>query len=74
MIEKTWIVFWPNLFQNKKYTGLSFTLEYSEGGVGFRGIFEGQNGEVLQNNCWDMTREDMIELGYLDEDEDEETA
>ncbi|GHT83155.1 hypothetical protein FACS1894137_03550 [Spirochaetia bacterium] len=56
----------------KKYTGLSFTLEYSEGGVGYRGIFESQNGEVLQNDSWDMTREDMIELGYLDEDEEEE--
>ncbi|GHU02120.1 hypothetical protein FACS1894147_03330 [Spirochaetia bacterium] len=58
----------------KKYTSLSFTLEYSEGGVGYRGIYESQNGETLQNDSWDMTREDMIELGYLDEDEEEETA
>jgi hypothetical protein len=58
----------------KKYPALSFTLEYSEGGVGFRGVFEGQNGEVIKDDCWNMTREDMIELGYLDEDEDKETA
>jgi hypothetical protein len=54
----------------KKYTGLSFTLEYSEGGMCFRGVFEGQQGEVIRDDSWDMTREDMIELGYLDENEE----
>jgi hypothetical protein len=58
----------------KKYTALSFTLEYSEGGVGFRGIFEGRQGEAIRDDCWDMTRADMVELGYLDADEEEETA
>jgi hypothetical protein len=42
--------------------------------MGFRGVFEGQHGEVIRDDFWDMTREDMIELGYLDEDEDEDTA
>ncbi|GHV57831.1 hypothetical protein AGMMS49579_24280 [Spirochaetia bacterium] len=58
----------------KKYADLSFRLEYSEGGMGFRGVFEGKQGEVIRNDCWDMTRADMVELGYLDEDEDKETA
>ncbi|WP_010256899.1 hypothetical protein [Treponema primitia] len=58
----------------KKYTALSFTLEYSEGGIGFRGVFEGRQGEVIRDDSWDMTREDMVELGYLDADENEETA
>jgi hypothetical protein len=55
----------------KKYTTLSFTLEYSEGGVGFRGIFEGKDGETIRDDTWDMTRADMVELGYLDEEDDE---
>jgi hypothetical protein len=38
----------------KKYAALSFTLEYSEGGVGFRGIFESQEGEAIRDDCWDM--------------------
>jgi hypothetical protein len=54
----------------KKYDGLSFKLEYNEGGVGFRGIFEGRQGEVVRDDCWNMTRDDMVELGYLDEDEE----
>jgi hypothetical protein len=58
----------------KKYTAISFTLEYSEGGMGFRGVFEGQHGEVIRDDSWEMTREDMVELGYLEADEDEETA
>jgi hypothetical protein len=57
----------------KKYTALSFTLEYSEGGMGFKGLFEGQRGEVIRNDSWDMSCEDFIELGYLDADEEEET-
>jgi hypothetical protein len=58
----------------KKYPALSIKLEYSEGGMCFRGIFEGQNGETIRDDSWEMTREDMVELGYLDADKDEETA
>ncbi|AEF85473.1 conserved hypothetical protein [Treponema primitia ZAS-2] len=56
----------------KKYTALSFTLEYNEGGMGFRGVFESRQGEVIRDDSWEMTREDMVELGYLDVDADED--
>jgi hypothetical protein len=56
-----------------QYTALSFTLEYNEGGMGFRGVFESQEGEVIRDDCWNMTEADMVELGYIDEDEEDDS-
>jgi hypothetical protein len=55
-----------------RYPMLSFDMEYSEPGTGFRGWFEGEEGTVLQDACWDMSREELIELGYIDEEENNE--
>jgi hypothetical protein len=41
--------------------------------MGFRGVFEGRQGGVIRDDCWNMTQKDMVELGYLDEDEDEDS-
>ena len=52
-----------------------FQLEYHEGGIGFRGvaIAKWQDGEVLlDDQCWDMTDEDLIELGLIDESQEEQ--
>jgi hypothetical protein len=56
----------------EKYPALSFLLEYNEGGVGFRGVFEGRLGDVMRDDCWDMTHEDLVELGLVREDEEDD--
>jgi hypothetical protein len=53
---------------------LSFTLEYSEAVCCFRGVVEGQQGEIIRDERWTMTRTDRAELGYPDENEVEETT
>jgi len=53
-----------------------FRLDYYEGGIGFRGVATAkwQDGEVLlDDQCWDMTEKDLIELGLIDESQDDET-
>lgn len=57
-----------------KYPNLEFRLEFYELGMMFRGVTEAHNGIVSQDE-WDITKEDIIELGYEPEDffsEDEE--
>jgi hypothetical protein len=56
----------------KQHKGLSFHMEYNEGGVGFRGVFESQDGEVIRDDCRDMTEDDFKELGFIDEEENAE--
>jgi len=59
----------------KKYPELSFRLDYSECGTGFRGVFESEKGEVLKDRCWNMTPKELVELGYADaEDEEDDDA
>jgi hypothetical protein len=55
----------------EKYPSLSFALEYHERGIGFRGAFEGYFGKVMRDECWDMTHDDLVELGLADEDDEE---
>jgi len=52
------------------HKNITFRLEYHEGGIGFRGvaIAKWQDGEVLlDDQYWDMTDEDLIELGLIEE-------
>jgi len=54
---------------------ITFRLEYHEGGVGFRGVAtaQWQDGEVLlDDQYWDMTDDDLKELGFIDEPQDEQ--
>jgi len=47
---------------------LTFHLDYHEPGMGFRGEATARwnDGEVsLNDQCWDMTKEDLEELGLL---------
>ena len=44
-------------------------LAYHECGMGFRGFTANVNG-VAQDSSWDMTKEDLEELGYEDDEED----
>jgi hypothetical protein len=51
-----------------------FRLEYYELGMAFRGVATArwQGGEVLvEDDYWNMTHKDMVELGFADEEEDE---
>lgn len=62
----------PNVWFEKlceKYPTLDMELAYHETGMGFRGFTTNVNG-VAQDSCWDMTKEDYIELGYEDDEED----
>lgn len=62
----------PNNFLvgvSKFYPKLRFYLEYHEGGMGFRGEFEAKNGKTTKDRSWDMTTEELCELGYCDPDE-----
>jgi hypothetical protein len=54
-----------------KYPELTFNLAYHEAGMNFRGEADGSEGELV-NETWDMTKKDLIELGYVDEDEEED--
>ena len=40
---------------SKLFPDINFTLEYEEGGMGFQGILEVQNGEIFQNETYDYT-------------------
>jgi len=54
---------------------ITFRLEYHEGGVGFRGVAtaQWQNGEaLLDDQYWDMTDDDLKEMGFIDEPQDEQ--
>jgi len=50
---------------------ITFRLEYYEAGMNYRGVATAkwQDGKVLfDDKYWDMTKEDLIELGLFDED------
>jgi len=54
---------------------IAFRLEYYECGLAYRGITTAkwQDDEVLfDDHYWDMTDEDLKELGLIDESQDEE--
>jgi len=53
------------------YPLLRFNLEYYEPGVGFKGTLSVRNGDISDDTCEDMTREDLIEYGYINEDDEE---
>ena len=53
----------------EKYPTLDMELAYHETGMGFRGFTTNVNG-VAQDSSWDMTKEDLEELGYEDDEED----
>jgi len=50
------------LAMSKKFPLLYFELDYMEPGVAFKGRFACRNGNVLTDDCWDMTPEDFEEL------------
>jgi len=57
----------------RKYPALVFRLDYNEGGMAFRGVFEGQDGKVQRDQSWDMTERDFKEL-YPDLYKDKEAS
>ncbi|MDR0442138.1 MAG: hypothetical protein LBH44_01865 [Treponema sp.] len=57
------------------YKDAVFQLEYYELGMAFRGTATAkwQDGEVLlDDQCWDMTKEDLVELGFYEEAPDDD--
>jgi hypothetical protein len=54
-----------------KYPNLYFNMSYHEDGMSFRGEAESING-FIDNRCWDMTYDDLEELGYETNDESED--
>jgi hypothetical protein len=55
---------------------LNFRLKYFEGGVGFAGVLEGEEGEVVDNTCVGSNDEEYwhIATDGMDDDEIEERA
>jgi len=49
------------LAMSRKFSFLLFELRYMEPGMAFKGRFECRNGEVLVDDCTEMTREDFEE-------------
>lgn len=45
------------LAMSKTHPALNFTLEYEEGGIGFRGTFTAKNGKVVQDTWEDSPQE-----------------
>lgn len=52
---------------------LNFEVDYNEPGQMFRGIEKTENGVILESVRWDMNKSDLEELGYDQEEEEEET-
>ena len=55
----------------KLFPTLFFEVEYYEEGMNFRGRFVCEEGMVVEDESWEMTDDDLEDLGLKDEDWDE---